>query len=53
MEKNVLVYSAPTCPYFIRVNWYGYLNNLNHKPFWITIIASWGITFVEYCLLDN
>jgi uncharacterized protein (DUF486 family) len=29
--------------------WYGHLKNLGSKPFWLAILASWGIAFFEYC----
>jgi len=34
---------------FMTYAWYGHLKNLGTKPFWIAIVASWGIAFFEYC----
>lgn len=34
---------------FMTFAWYGHLKNLNQKPLWIVILASWGIAFFEYC----
>lgn len=34
---------------FMTYAWYGHLKNLASKPFYIAIIASWGIAFFEYC----
>lgn len=28
--------------------WYAHLKNLNNKPLWVAIFASWGIAFFEY-----
>jgi uncharacterized protein len=30
--------------------WYGHLKNLNHKPWIIAAIVSWGIALFEYLL---
>lgn len=34
---------------FMTYAWYGHLKTLGSKPFWIAILASWGIAFFEYC----
>lgn len=34
---------------FMTYAWYGHLKTLGNKPFWIAILASWGIAFFEYC----
>jgi uncharacterized protein len=34
---------------FMTFAWYGHLKNLNHKPLWFVILASWSIAFFEYC----
>lgn len=34
---------------FMTYAWYGHLKNLGSKPFWLAILASWGIAFFEYC----
>jgi uncharacterized protein (DUF486 family) len=33
----------------MTIAWYGHLR-YTHSPLWITILASWGIAFFEYCL---
>ena len=33
---------------FMNTAWYGHLK-FKHSPLWITILASWGIAFFEYC----
>ena len=30
--------------------WYGHLKNLNHKPWILAALVSWGIAFFEYLL---
>ncbi len=34
---------------FMTYAWYGHLKTLGSKPFWVAIVASWGIAFFEYC----
>jgi uncharacterized protein len=34
---------------FMTFAWYGHLR-FRDAPLWITILASWGIAFFEYCL---
>ncbi|MDH4120354.1 MAG: DMT family protein [Deltaproteobacteria bacterium] len=34
---------------FMTFAWYGHLKNLNTKPLWLVVLASWGIAFFEYC----
>jgi uncharacterized protein len=34
---------------FMTFAWYGHLKNMNTKPLWLVIVASWGIAFFEYC----
>lgn len=34
---------------FMTYAWYGHLKTLGSKPFWIAILASWGVAFFEYC----
>lgn len=34
---------------FMTYAWYGHLKTLGTKPFWIAILASWGVAFFEYC----
>jgi uncharacterized protein len=35
---------------FMTFAWYGHLN-FKEKPLWLMILASWGIAFLEYCLM--
>lgn len=34
---------------FMTYAWYGHLKTLGSKPFWVAILASWGVAFFEYC----
>src|SRR4051812_45377593 len=36
---------------FMTFAWYGHLKFLADRPLWVTILASWGIAFFEYCLM--
>lgn len=31
--------------------WYGHLKWFHDKPLWAVVLISWGIAFVEYCLM--
>ena len=35
---------------FMTFAWYGHLKNLNHKPWIIAALISWGIALFEYLL---
>jgi uncharacterized protein len=35
---------------FMTMAWYGHLKYQN-VPLWKAILASWGIAFIEYCLM--
>ena len=35
---------------FMTFAWYGHLK-FKDKPLWLVILASWGIAFMEYCLM--
>jgi len=35
---------------FMTFAWYAHLKNLNAKPWFIAVLASWGIAFFEYVL---
>jgi len=35
---------------FMTFAWYAHLRNLADKPWWIAVLASWGIAFFEYLL---
>ena len=35
---------------FMTIAWYGHLNSLSSKPWWIAALISWGIALFEYLL---
>ena len=35
---------------FMTFAWYAHLKELNHKPWLVAALASWGIAFFEYLL---
>lgn len=35
---------------FMTIAWYGHLNSLPSKPWWIAALISWGIALCEYLL---
>jgi len=35
---------------FMTFAWYAHLKELNHKPWFIAALVSWGIAFFEYLL---
>ena len=35
---------------FMTIAWYGHLNSLASKPWWIAALISWGIALFEYLL---
>jgi uncharacterized protein (DUF486 family) len=35
---------------FMTFAWYGHLK-FKHQPLWLVVLASWGIAFLEYCLM--
>lgn len=35
---------------FMTFAWYGHLKNLQHRPWFVAAILSWGIAFFEYLL---
>ena len=35
---------------FMTFAWYGHLNSLTSKPWWIAALVSWGIALFEYLL---
>ena len=35
---------------FMTFAWYAHLKNLNARPWYIAVLASWGIAFFEYLL---
>ena len=35
---------------FMTFAWYGHLRNLNHKPWIIAALVSWGIALFEYLI---
>jgi hypothetical protein len=36
---------------FMTFAWYGHLKWFHDKPLWAVVLISWGIAFVEYCLM--
>lgn len=36
---------------FMTYAWYGHLKDLKNHSLLIAIIASWGVAFLEYCLM--
>jgi uncharacterized protein len=34
---------------FMTFAWYAHLKNLNQRPLYVAILASWAIAFFEYC----
>jgi uncharacterized protein (DUF486 family) len=46
--KTVLLLSASNV--FMTLAWYGHLRNLNHRPWVIAALVSWGIALFEYLL---
>ncbi|MES1228191.1 MAG: DMT family protein [Armatimonadota bacterium] len=50
MKKAALSIALLICSnLFMNVAWYGHLK-FKDSPIWMTILASWGIAFFEYCL---
>jgi uncharacterized protein (DUF486 family) len=35
---------------FMTFAWYGHLKYLHDQPWWIAVLASWGIAFFEYLI---
>ncbi len=35
---------------FMTIAWYGMLNSLSSKPWWIAAVISWGVALFEYLL---
>ncbi len=33
---------------FMTIAWYAHLKELNHKPWYVAALVSWGIALVEY-----
>jgi uncharacterized protein len=48
LVKTVLLLTASNV--FMTFAWYAHLKNLQHKPWIIAALASWGIAFFEYLL---
>ena len=34
---------------FMTFAWYAHLKELNHKPWLVAVVVSWGIALLEYC----
>ena len=48
MIRTILLLTASNI--FMTIAWYGNLKNTS-LPLWKAILISWGIAFVEYCLM--
>ena len=35
---------------FMTYAWYGHLRTLRSAPWYVAVLASWGVAFFEYCL---
>jgi uncharacterized protein len=35
---------------FMTFAWYAHLRDMQSRPLWVAILASWGIAFFEYCV---
>jgi uncharacterized protein (DUF486 family) len=35
---------------FMTLAWYGHLRYLDDKPWFVAVVAAWGVAFFEYCL---
>lgn len=36
---------------FMTFAWYGHLKYFHDKPLWATVLLSWGVALLEYCLM--
>lgn len=48
LTRTILLLVASN--FFMLSAWYLHLKYLNHKPWYIAAIASWGIAFFEYAV---
>jgi hypothetical protein len=48
LVKTILLLTASNV--FMTFAWYAHLRDLNHKPWFIAAVVSWGIAFFEYML---
>ena len=46
MAQTVLLLTVSNV--FMTFAWYAHLKDLNHKPWFVAALASWGIAFFEY-----
>ncbi len=35
---------------FMTFAWYAHLRDLNHRPWLVAVVVSWGIAFLEYLI---
>ena len=35
---------------FMTIAWYGHLRWFDHRPWYLAVVAAWGIAFFEYTL---
>ena len=48
LAKTILLLTASNV--FMTLAWYAHLKELNHKPWFLAALASWGIALFEYLL---
>ena len=48
LARTILMLSLSNV--FMTFAWYAHLKSLNHRPWWIAALASWGIALFEYLL---
>jgi uncharacterized protein len=48
ITKTVLLLTASNI--FMTFAWYAHLKELNHKPWYIAALVSWGVALFEYLL---
>jgi hypothetical protein len=46
--RTVLLLTASNV--FMTYAWYGHLKTLRDRPWWVAVLASWGVAFFEYLL---
>ena len=51
MNRYLLTILLPACSnVFMTFAWYGHLRALNHKPWIVAALLSWGVALFEYLL---
>lgn len=44
------VFLLATSNIFMTFAWYAHLKHMNHKPWWVAALISWGIALFEYLI---